>query len=315
MPQIRGSQVVVALYDETTYGADPGTPDGTKCKFSSCTLKPAREYVDDPILASGRGKHRRTPGNKSIAGDIVTTLSPTNINFWLRHLLGAPTGSGTNASPYVYVPKDLPVGFAVEYDWRSAVASRVERDHGCKINSGSFALNQAGFLEFTASIMGKSRTTHATPLDATLTDPVHEAWRGCGGVVKVGGTQVGGFLSGSVTVDNALDGSLYTFPAVGETACERGSLPEDAASISCSLELVFQDFTLLDLAKNGTETSVEWAYTNAAGDLLSVLLDHVDIDETAPTIETMGGIKLSLSGVGFQSGTDLGLKVTYKPHA
>ena len=122
-------------------------------------------------------------------------------------------------------------------------------------------------------------------------------------------------MSGSITIDNEMDTSLYAFPDVGETPGERFALPEGRAKISGNMELVFEDFTMVELAAAGSEITLEWVYTNADGDVLSILLDHAEIPLTSPAIETASGMKLSYNFNAFSSGSDMGLKITLTPHA
>jgi len=122
-------------------------------------------------------------------------------------------------------------------------------------------------------------------------------------------------MNASISIDNDMDTGIYTYPASGETAGERNSLPEGYAKISGNVEMVFEDFTMIDLAYAGTETTIEWVYTNSGGDVLSILLDHVDIPLQTPSIETRSGLKVNLNWMAFASGSDMGIEVTYTPAA
>jgi hypothetical protein len=213
------------------------------------------------------------------------------------------------------VPDALPAGFVVEVDWTSKIASKVERYNGCRVKSAKIDLPQSGHLPMTLDIAAKRYSIATAVLDATPTDGGHESWVGYDGIVKRGGTQIGGVMNASINIDNDMDTGIYTYPASGETAGERNSLPEGYAKISGNVEMVFEDFTMIDLAYAGTETTIEWVYTNSDGDVLSILLDHVDIPLQTPSIETRSGLKVNLNWMAFASGSDMGIKVTYTPAA
>lgn len=315
MAQISGVDIAVGLYKETTFGVDPTTPDGQKAYFSSLSVAASQESIDNPIIAGGRGVPRPGKGNIAVSGNFVTTIAPGTHPFWLEQLLGTPTGSGTHASPSVYVPKALPAGFIIEKNYTSKIAGKVERFNGCRIPSATLQLPQQGYIELNASVLGKRYGVYSAALDATLTDPGHAAWTGFQGLVKLSGTQIGGVLNGSISIDNEMDSGLYAFPDAGETPGERFALPEGRAKISGDAELVFQDFTMVDLAAAGTEITLEWVYTNAAGDKLSILIDHAEIPLTSPAIDTRSGLKVKYSWSAFALGSDMGLKITYTPHA
>jgi hypothetical protein len=315
MAQISGSDIVVGLYEETTFGEDPDTPSGVLAYFSSLNVAASQNNIDNPIIAGGRGVPRPGKGNIDVSGSIVTTIAPATAPFWLKQILGAPTGSGTNASPFVYVPKALPPGFIIEKDYTSKLASKVERFNGCRARSATLTLNQEGYIDLSVDVSGKRYGVYSSALDATLTDQGHAGWVGFEGIVKLDGTQIGGVMSGSISIDNEMDTSLYAFPNAGETPGERFALPEGRAKISGNMQMVFEDFTMVDLAAAGDEISLEWVYTNAAGDVLSILLDHAEIPLTSPAIETASGLKLTYNFNAFKDGSDMGLKVTLTPHA
>jgi len=313
MAQISGTDIAVVLYDESTFGANPGTPAGIKAYFSSMNVAATQNAIDNPIISGGRGVPRAARGNIAVSGNFDTTLAPGTCDFWLKQILGAPTGAGTNASPYVYVPKALPTSFAVEKDYTSKLASKVERFNGCRVASASLTLNQEGYIDLSASILGKRYSINAAVLDATPDDGGHVGWSGFQGIVKIDGTQAGGVLGGSLAIDNEMDGNIYCFPDIGETAGERFSLPEGRAKISGSMDVVFQDFSMIELAQAGTEVSLEWVYTDVAGNVLSILVDHADLPLNSPAIDTPSGMRISIPFTGFSSGSDMGLVITHTP--
>jgi len=310
MAQISGVDIPVGLYEETTFGVDPDTPSGTLAYFSALNVKASQESIDNPILSGGRGVPRPGRGNIDVSGSVQTTLAPGAVAFWLKQILGAPTGSG----PYVYKPTTLPSSFIIEKDYTSKIASKVERFNGCRVKSAALTLNQSGYIDMNIDVLGKRYGIYTAVLDDTLTDPTHEGWTGYQGLVKLNGTQIGGVLGGQINIDNEMDGGIYAFPDSGETAGERFSLPEGRAVISGSMEMIFEDFTMVDLASAGTDINVEFLYTNVAGDILSIKLDHCEIPLTSPSIETRSGMKMTYEMKGFSSGSDMGLVITYTPH-
>lgn len=316
MAQISGKDITVALYDETAFGVDPALPAaGTKAYFSSLDVKASQESIENPIITGGRGLQRPGRGNIDVTGSFATTLAPNNLTFWFKHILGAPTGAGTNVDPYIYVPKDLPSSFIIEKDYTAKLASKIERFNGCRVKSATIDMPQSGYVNLNIDVLGKRYGIYPTALDSSLTDPQHVAWTGYQGNVKKDGVCIGGVLSASISIDNEMDGSTYCFPIGTDTPGERFSLSEGRAMITGNLELVFQDFTLIEIAQAGTDISFDFTYTSAANDELKLTIDHCEIPLTTPAIDTAAGLKLSFTFNAFASGSDMGLKATYKPHA
>lgn len=319
MAQISGSDIVVAVYDEATFGVDPGTPAGQKVYYTSLNVAANQGQVDDATISGGRGVRRSGRGNVDVSGSMGIVVAPENVGRWLKHILGTPVTTGAS-TPYThtYIPKALPAGFIIEKDYTSKLASKIERFNGCRIASANFNFPQEGFATCDLTISGKRYSINAAVLDASLTDPGHNGLTGFKGVVSRAGTQLGGITSMSLTVDNSMDTGIYAFPGTGETAGERFSLPEGRAMISGTIEAVFQDFTLIDLALAGTETSFKILYTTGTGagtagnESLSIEIDHADIPLASPSIETESGLKVSIPFKGFASGADLGLEVILK---
>lgn len=319
MAQVSGTDVVVALYEETTLGVDPGTPVGYRAYFSPpLDIAASQNAIQSDTMAAGRGVPRAGRGNKDVSGSFSLELSPEQIGWWLKHALGAPTTSGAGPYTHVFVPAALPAGFQVEKNYTAKIASKVEAFQGCRIASMALACPQEGFGKATFQVGGVRRTMRTAPLDATLTDLGHTGWTGFKGIIKLGGTQIGGVRDLNISVDNEMKLDNYTFPATGGTPGERFSLPEGRAVISGSMTLVFEDFALIDLADAGTETTIEILYTNGTGagtagnETLSILIDHADIPLTSPRIETPSGMEVQYSFSGFKSGSDVGLEVTLK---
>jgi hypothetical protein len=319
MAQLSGTDIAVGLYQETVFGADPDPADGRLCYFSSFGIAATQNEVEDPVMRAGRGSSRPVKGNVAVSGAVATTLSPQSAGFWLRQILGHVTSTG-EAAPYTHVfkPGALPVGFVAEKDYTSKLASKVERFNGLRVSSADFGFVQEGPVTLSVNCEGKRYSIGTAPLDATLSDPGHRAWAGFNGVVKREGTVIGGVRGATLKIENNLATDIYCFPAASETPGQRFSLPEGQAKISGSIDLVFQDFTLIDLAAADTATAFEWTYTfgtgagTAGNEQITFALNYCSLPLNSPAIETPSGMQVSVPFTAFQDGADLGLIVTLK---
>lgn len=319
MAQLSGTDIAVGLYQEATFGVDPVSPNGRRCYFSSFGVAASQNEIEDPVMRAGRGSSRPVKGNIAVAGTIATTLAPQSAGFWLKQILGDVATTGAS-SPYTHTfkPGALPPGFIAEKDYTSKIASKVERFNGLRVSSAEFGFVQEGPITLSMNVEGKRYSINAAPLDATLTDPGHRGWAGFNGVVKRGGSVIGGVRGATMTVENNLATDIYCYPDTGETPGQRFSLAEGQARISGSIDLVFQDFTLIDLAAADTATSFEWTYTfgtgagTATNEAIKFSLNYCSLPLNSPAIETPSGMQITVPFTAFTEGADLGLIVELK---
>lgn len=311
----RGFEVIVATYDEALYGVVPDVPSGTRLHYNNFGVQPKQAVVEDETIFAGRGPRRPAAGNLDVGGTLSCNLAPGGQDFWLRHLLGAPTGAGLPGSPSIYTPTGMPAGFILERDWRSAIPGKVERFSGCRFASGTFSFSQEGFLNLSAEVVGRGYQIDTAPLDATLTIPSHEAWQGIHGRMSIANVAQPGILSGSLKIDNDLDSSLYAFAVGLEQQGRRAALPEGKAKVTGQFEMLFDAgaLGLIERALTGTPVTLTWQYERANVGALKFLVTDALIKLGAPPIETPAGIKVTLELVAFQSGSHLGLRVLWEP--
>jgi len=315
MAQVSGSDIQVLLYHEDTngWGDDPASPAAQIAYVQRLGLTANQNLIDSEVISGGRGTRRPGAGNITVSGPLRTEIAPENIGFYLTHLLGAPTTTGSGpAYNHVFVPSALPAGFRVEKDYTAALASKVEAFRGLRMAGATFNFPQEGFCTAEFSLAGKDHNIITAALDDTPSDPGHAGFTGFDAVVKQGGAALGEAISGTLQIDNSLRTDLFTVGSAGLVH----SLPEGRCRISGTLSLVFEDFSLFDLATARTETTFEFALSRGdadgtAGDeTLSFLIDHADITRSSPPLETESGITVDVEFRAFASGSDLGLQVT-----
>lgn len=319
MSQVSGYDASVLVYDESEFGVDPDPANAKIVYFTNFGLTAKQNRVPDPTLRAGRGRRRSARGNVDVSGPMTVVLAPEHLGFWLKHLLGAPVTTGASA-PYthVFVPKPLPPGFRIENNWTDRIANKVDAYKGLRMASGQLTLPQEGYPTLAGNLFGKSYSVITAPLDDSPEDPGHEGFTGFEMVVKHDGVQIGGVLSLSFQVDNEIESGVYCYPGPGEQPGSRFSLAEGFCVISGTLEVVFQDFTWIDLGIAGTETTLEAVFTRGTGagtagnETASFLVDHCDIPLQTQAIDTRSGLRSSIPFEAFADGSDMGLKVTLK---
>jgi hypothetical protein len=320
MTQVSGANCKVGLFDETTWGVTPSSsPAGRVCYFTSLDISPNQALTKSQTIGQSRGVRRSARGNLAPGGTLNAEVAPENIGYWLRHLLGTPTTTGTGdpaAAPWTHVfkPATLPEGFTLEKDWTPEITGKTELFAGCRLTKGSLKIPSSGFVMLALDVLAKSHTIGAAALDSGLTDPGNNGFSAYEATVKIDGSAVCTVSTADLTIDNAMNGDLYTLCSGGQ----RYALPEGRCAVAGSLELVFDSFTLLEKAIANTAISIELILTKGAGDgtagdeKLSFLITDADIIHTSPPITTESGIMLPLSFEAFADGADLGIEVTLK---
>lgn len=314
---VRGSDAVIAVYDETAYKTVPGSPDGRLLYFTELTANASRENIISNTISADRNRVQPGQGNLDVSITANVEVAPESIGWWLKHLLGVPTSSGASA-PYThtYRPTTLPVGFIIEQDWTAKIANKVHRYLGCRLTQGSISIPQSGLATFNGSIGGADFAIATAALDATLTDPGHTAWSASQVVVKIAGTQSCLVRDVTFNINNNMDTDRYTL--CGGT---RYDMPEGFADVSGEITAIFDTatHTLIENALARTDTTLEVILTHGTGagtagnEQLSIKLDHALIALASPPITSPAGIQMSFTFNAFKSGaTDKGLVVVLK---
>ena len=316
MPQARGSQLVVGLYDETTYATDPGTPTGTLLHVDSCGLSAKSGLSDNEVLHSSRTVTKPARGKIDVSGALPGKIYPEAFAKLLKHTLGSVATSG--AGPYTHVitiGASLPVGMLIERDNGSNLSGsgRYEKFNGCRVADASFTFPQEGWPTASLNLRGAKRVAAAAPLDATYDDLGYSPFHSFEATVQEGG----GALAIATAIDfklmNGLDENGY---AIGTR--ERRNLHEGRTMVTGTLTAMFEDQTLLDKAINSTESSLKITLTRGTGlgsagnESIEFFLQNLMYELDSPAVEGPQGILVKLPFKVYRSGANLGLQATVK---
>lgn len=122
MPQARGTQSRFVLYDETTYGEDPGAPDGQLLRVKSygvVSSQPKQDSETIPDAGDNRARSEALPGNIDVAGSIVVELGGLQEDKLFKHLCGGviigrpvtpPAAPNVTGVEYVRAEDTCPTG-------------------------------------------------------------------------------------------------------------------------------------------------------------------------------------------------------------
>lgn len=289
--QARGYQSTLMIGFESAYRTQPGTPAGILLPFNTNGLKSSREKNTPATIFNSRNPVEPFDGFTTVNGDIVVPLDAEAFGWWLAACFGSPVTTGASA-PYSHVFKvpDGQPSFAVEK--KLALTPVVyPRCDGVKINSMSFTAGGSGEATVSLSCEGANETLESAPLDATPVTPSFDRFSNFMAALKVGGTVVAESPSVSLQINNQLDTGEDNF-CLGSGGV-RGDLQEGIVGVSGTMTTLFKNRTYMDMAMDGTETSLELKWTKGAKSL-TVMLAELQFARNTPAIEGPQGIKLEL---------------------
>lgn len=316
MPQARGTQTTVAIFEESTYATDPGTPDGKKLYVVTSGLKGAQSLLNSNTLNSSRARARPARGNIDPSGPLLVEIGAENIGTLLKHAMGSNTTTG--ASPYTHTLTlgSLPTGLVIEHDFGSNISGsgRYEKFNGVRVGRASFSFPTEGYCTGSFDLMGAKTTLGSAPLDATLTDTGHTPFSSFQATILEGGSAIATVTDCTIDIDNELDSSVYAIGGAGQ----RRALPEGFATVSGSITALFEDAALLTKAINDTASSLKITLSRGTGlgsagnESIEFLVQNLVYERTSAPIDGPNGLKITLLFRAFRLSTDNGLQVIIK---
>lgn len=264
MPQARGSQAALTLFEETTYGTDPGTPDGKKLYFVSADLSSDQNLMDSETITGLRERARPVQGNITVSGNVDMEIGAESIGTLLKHALGQHTTTGTGPYVHTITLGDLPVGMTLEKDFGANISGtgRYEKFNGCRVKSLALDLPSEGFPKAQFAIVGASSTLASAPLDASITDYGHTSFSAFEASIQEGGAAIAVVTAAKINLDNGLDESVYVVGGQGK----RRALPEQFSTVTGEITALFEDPTLLNKAINRTASSLKITLSRGTAD-------------------------------------------------
>lgn len=306
MAQARGSQLAVALFDESSYGADPGSPAGKKIYVKGFTGGATQQLLVPETLTSTRVRSQPERGNIDAAFALPVELSAENHGPLLKHALGSVVTTGTGPYVHVITPGALPVGAVIERDFGANIsgAGRYEKFNGARIASLDIEIPQSGYITGVFNFLGAKSTLGSAPLDATLDDSGHTPFSAfSAGAVLEGGSNIATIKSCKIKLDNDLDADGYTInPAAPGT---RGQLPEGFSTVTGEIVAVFDSAALLNKAVSGTPSSIQFQFAHGDGsgsagnELMHFHVANLIFERRSPEVPGPKGVVVTLAFRGY----------------
>lgn len=224
---------------------------GLQLPLVSTDIGLTRAINKSAVLRGDRNPTKGSLGNKIVAGNIVVEPGHRDICFLMKHLLGSVSTSG--AGPYTHVIKvgDLPIGLT--FDKYFSDIAQVERYLGLRLNSQSFTITDDGILQCTFACVASTEVDDTAPLDAGPHLYAIQGFAVPKATITEGGSPMTIAKNFQLTISNNLDTSIGR--VVGNSGA-LNDIPEGIMAVDGSFDILFQNVTLLNKAKNETVTSL-----------------------------------------------------------
>jgi hypothetical protein len=179
--------------------------------------------------------------------------------------------------------------------------------NGCMVSkfACAFELNNADIVG-TVDIAGTKETISTTSFCTAPTTIPMVKFSQFMSSIKVGGSAIADATKLDLTIDAGLDTSIYAIGGGGF----RTSIPVGMLAISGTLTALFDSESLLNLAVNGTDSSIEINLANSiSGHSLDILLPEVMFERTSPGIDGPKGISIAMPFRAFYSTNSNGVSL------
>ena len=312
MAQAQGWKGTLGIQKETTFNTDPVTPTLTKVYFESAGISASRNLTSSNTISGTRNPTKPELGNIDVTGDI-SVEAQAYIGSLLEGVLGSVTDSG--AGPYTHVFKvgTLLPSYVIEQGFSDI--NQYFKYNGCKFSKMGLNVTPEGFQKMSFGVMGAKETISGTSFDATLTDLGKTSFTGFMSAILEGGGAISNVTKLDINIENSLEG-VYVVGGQGV----RGSINAGQVKVSGTLEVLFENATLLTKAVNGTESALKITYSHGDGlgtagnESLEFLIPELQYSQKSPSISGPGGILVSLAFEGFYTNSSeaTALQVTLK---
>lgn len=237
-----------------------------------------------------------------VSGNLVVPVDTVNIGYLFKALLGGitPSGSAVFEHEFYLHPTAVLPSFVLERRFADLSVPRYELFTGCKVTSMDISARMGDEeLMATFGILGKDSTTGTTAYDANGADQPADNFGDRFNMKDIsatlGGSPVSVVKAMSINVNRNLDGDIRTFGGDGR----RRDIVESLASITGNIEFTLEDWTILGIAENDTETSLGFTFELAGGDKIEIEIPEVKLSFTSPVITGPGHVSGSADFTGY----------------
>lgn len=283
---------------ETVYGTAPA--NFKKLAFvPTHGLSKQQNLLPSDVLGEGRDPTDPLLGAINVTGPVAVPLCLNQSGFWLKHIFGLPTTSGTTPDyEHVFKSGALTLPSLSAHVW-SPNLGRGRTAKGVRVNDFSLEMGREVLPALRMNLIGQDEANTVAIADSTPDETLALArFHPFKGQIKKDGAALADIVSATMTYRNNLD-IVAPIRADGLIA---DALPAQAA-FEASLRARVKDGSLLDIAGTDTTIELEFGYVNSATASLLFTAHRVWLPKPTQEISGPGGIEVTFNNLGAKDST------------
>lgn len=289
MARAIGARAQMALGFETTYGTQVAINKFWQMPFASANIGAEQALLTSELLGFGRDPQIPIKDAIEAIGDLVVPIDARFWGVWLKAAFGEPVSTGTTPRVHTFQSGGwvLP-SMSIEIGMPEVPFYGMTR--GAVLNQLSWTMNPRGLITASAGLMAQTEVPGTVAATGTLQQLVMSRFTAFQGSLLRGGSALGNVVSAQVTYANNLD-RIEVLRGDGLI----DGLDPSRASLTGTIDVRFDNQTLLTDAINGAPTELQFVYQISASQLFRLTAHAVYLPRPRIALEGPGGVQASFA--------------------
>jgi hypothetical protein len=255
--------------------------------FATASLGAEQPLLSSELLGYGRDPLAPMLDAVTADGTVAVPIDTEAFGLWLKGAFGAPVTTGTGPYTHVFTSGSwtLPT-LSIETGLPEVPSYAMYG--GCMVDKLGWQMARSGLLTANVDLIAQGETLATTSGAGTPAPITLKRFGHFNGTLTRNGADIGNIVGAELSYANNLD-RVETIRADGKI---EGADPSIAA-MTGKIDVRFADTTLLTQAINNSECSLEFGYSLASGESLSVEVHRVYLPRPRREIQGPQGVQVS----------------------
>ena len=290
MPRAIGANCRVRIIKEATYGTPPGG-NWLNVPFTRGQLGSLRGFVDSDVIGIATNRDAAAPFDDvtNAAGAITVPVDLVNTGHWLRLLLGAPVTTGSTNFIHTFASGGSTIpSNSVELGYPDVPSFEVVS--GVRADTLDLDFSPSGPATMSFGLIGQGSSFATSTAAGTPTTATYVAFNKAQGTITRSASPLAQVTGATLRYSNTVE-AVRTIRSDNRIEGADPGISRATGTITAR----FENTTLLDQARNSTETEFAFAYTIDANRSLTFTLHQVKLELAARPIEGPAGVSAQFS--------------------